>query len=110
LLSPAVACGSSMAHIGPGGYHPFKVRSGSVKCAVGSNKSELSCLTSNGSPLGVTECAASVGSEVQFDVEPGSASYVKEERASWLSPELSLYQMDAETAQAEIRNCCKLSP
>lgn len=71
---------------------------------------EFSCLTASGSPLGVTECAASAGSEVQFEVEPGSTSYVKEERASWLAPGLRLYQMDAEAAQPEIQSCCKLSP
>lgn len=110
LVSPAVACGSSMAHVGPGGYHPFKVRSGPLKCAVGNNSVELSCLTASGSPLGVTECAASAGSEVQLEVEPGSTSYVKEERASWLAPGPRLYQMDAEAAEPEIQSCCKLSP
>lgn len=86
LIAPAVTCGNSAVKIGPGGYHAFVVKPGMVRCGADTE----------------------MGDEVELAIAPGTVNYIKEE-IGWgvLIGHPHLYPMDADTAQNEVRSCCK---
>lgn len=87
LLHPVVTCGSLRAAVGPGGYHAFVVKPGTVRCRASTDRED----------------------QVELDIAPGSVNYVQEEIGwgVWVGHP-HLYPMDADRAQNDVQSCCKL--
>lgn len=83
-IRPAVHCGDSSSVLSRGGYHPFIMTPGTVRCSASTEST----------------------SEVNVDAKPGDASYVREQIGmGFFIGRPHLQVMDRQTGEQEASDC-----